>query len=166
MRSALFFTVGVVFAAQVFGATLFDRVVAKGKGIEVKASEVDETFIAYKSTRAAGGQPVPQTAEETKAIEAKILDSLIAQRLLLARAAGGQPVPQTAEETKAIEAKILDSLIAQRLLLARATEADRATGAVEAAKFIEEKKKQAPSEGAFRRQLIVSGMTMEQFEKE
>lgn len=131
MRSR-FFLIVFIAATQAFSATLFDRVVAKGKGLEIKASEVDDTFIAFKASRAANGQPVPQTPDDTKKIENEILDSLIAQKLLLARA----------------------------------TEADRTNGIAEATRFVEEKKKQAPSEAAFRRQLIVSGMTVEQFEKE
>lgn len=115
-------------AASLFG----DRVVAKGKGFEIKSSEIEETFIAYKANRVASGQQVPGTQSEVQKIEAEILDSLIASRLLLARA----------------------------------TEADRTNGVAIARKFIEEKKAASPSEAAFNRQLIVSGLTPVKFEKE
>ncbi len=115
-------------AASLFG----DRVLARGKGVEIKSGEVEETFIAYKANRVASNLPIPQTPDDIKKIEADILDSLIASRLLLAHA----------------------------------SEADRTNGLAQARVFIDEKKKAAPSEGAFKRQLLVSGMTVERFEKE
>lgn len=115
-------------AATIFG----DRVLAKGKDFEIKASQVEETFIAYKA----------------------------------ARAGAGQPAPQGAVEIAKVEGEILDQLIASKLILARANEADRTNAVVEATKLIEEKKSKAPSEGAFRRQLAIAGLTMEQFANE
>jgi peptidyl-prolyl cis-trans isomerase C len=132
MRRLLSLLLACAFATATFGATLFDRVVAKGKGFEIKASQVEETYILFKANRAAIGQSV-----------------------------GNSP-----EEIKKAEAEILDSLIASKVILLRATEADRTNGMAEATKFIKDKKAAATSEAAYRRQLIISGVTPEAFEKE
>ncbi|MDX1951772.1 MAG: peptidylprolyl isomerase [Verrucomicrobiota bacterium] len=66
-------------------APLFeDKILAKGKGVEVRSSQVEEALIAFKANRAASGQPVPRSQE--KAIEKEILDRLISTQLFLARA--------------------------------------------------------------------------------
>src|SRR5687768_1036720 len=120
-------------AASALSAPLFgERVVAKGKGFEIKSSQLEETFILFKANRTAIGQPTPRTAEEIKKAELEILDSLIASKLILQRA----------------------------------TEADRTNGMAEAERFIKDKKAAAISESAYRRQLIISGVTPEAFEKE
>jgi peptidyl-prolyl cis-trans isomerase C len=67
-------------------APLFDHVVAKGKNLEVKASEVEENFISYKANRLATGERTPNSPEEIKAAEKEILNHLIATKLLGARA--------------------------------------------------------------------------------
>lgn len=69
---------------SIFGTLLPDRVVAKGKGVEVMASQVDEAYVAFKSNRAANGRPVSDA--QRKAIEAQIIDKLIATQLFLQRA--------------------------------------------------------------------------------
>ena len=133
MRSAYTLLVALALAAQAFGAQLFgDRVVAKGKGFEIKSSQVEETFILFKANRVAIGQPTPQTTEDIKKAEREILDSLISSKLILLKA----------------------------------TEADRTNGIAQAEKFIKDKKAAATSENAYRRQLIISGVTPETFEKE
>lgn len=131
MRYALL--IAFVLALQTFGAPLFeDRVVAKGKGLEIKASQVEETFILFKANRAAIGQPTARTPEEIKKAELEILDSLIASKLILGKA----------------------------------TAADRTNGVAQAEKFIADKKEAAQTESAYKRQLIISGVTPELFEKE
>jgi parvulin-like peptidyl-prolyl isomerase len=132
MRYTLSLLIAIACATSTFGDALFDRVVAKGKGFEIKSSQVEETFILFKANRAAIGQPVPESPDDIKKTEAEILDSLIASKVLLMRA----------------------------------TEADRTNGMVQAEQFIKEKKASLPSEAAYRRQLIVSGVTPENFEKE
>src|ERR1041384_1981790 len=66
------------------GPLFADTVVAKGKGIEVKQSQVDEMYLAFKGQRAAMGQQVPDNARPR--VEADILDKLIAMQLFMARA--------------------------------------------------------------------------------
>jgi parvulin-like peptidyl-prolyl isomerase len=120
-------------AVQSFGAPLFeDRVVAKGKGFEIKSSQVEETFILYKANRAAIGQPTPNNPDAIKKAELEILDSLIASKLILGKA----------------------------------TEADRTNGVAQAERFIADKKAAAQTEAAYKRQLIISGVTAELFERE
>src|SRR5690242_19415458 len=86
MRYTLSLFIAIAFAAQTPGEPLFDHVVAKGKGFEIKSSQVEETFILFKANRAAIGQPVPESPDDIKKTEAEILDSLIASKLLLMRA--------------------------------------------------------------------------------
>jgi peptidyl-prolyl cis-trans isomerase C len=74
-----------VAAAQSSLLELFpDRVVARGKGFEVKRSEVDDLFLAFKANRAALGQTVPESMRP--AIEEDILERLIATQVFLAKA--------------------------------------------------------------------------------
>jgi peptidyl-prolyl cis-trans isomerase C len=132
MRSTLSLFIAIACAVSSFAEPLFDHVVARGKGFEIKSSQVEETFILFKANRAAIGQPVPDSPDDIKKTEAEILDSIIASKVLLMRA----------------------------------TEADRTNGIAQAEQYIKEKKASVPSESAYRRQLIVSGVTPENFEKE
>jgi parvulin-like peptidyl-prolyl isomerase len=61
-----------------------DTVVAKGKGLEIKRSQLDDEFIRVKSQATAAGRQIPP--EQSTLIERQILDSLIQFRLLLAKA--------------------------------------------------------------------------------
>lgn len=67
-------------ATELFG----DSVVAKGKGVEIKRSQLDDEFIRVKSQATAAGRAIPP--EQSTLIERRILDSLIQFRLLLAKA--------------------------------------------------------------------------------
>lgn len=61
-----------------------DVTVAKGKGFEIKQSQVDEMYVAFKGHRAAMGQLVPDGMRPR--IEADILEKLIATQLFVRRA--------------------------------------------------------------------------------
>jgi peptidyl-prolyl cis-trans isomerase C len=61
-----------------------DVVVAKGKGIEVKRSQLDDAMISIKSTFAARGQDLP--SEEMNHLEQQVLDRLIQIQILLQKA--------------------------------------------------------------------------------
>ena len=61
-----------------------DTVIAKGKGVEVKRSQLDDALISIKSTAAARGQTIPP--EQLAQVEQQVLDRLIQIQLLLARA--------------------------------------------------------------------------------
>ena len=67
------------------GAPLFgDSIVAKGKGFEIKQSQVDEMYLAFKGHRAAMGVAIPDNLRPR--IEADIIDKLVATRLFVLRA--------------------------------------------------------------------------------
>lgn len=61
-----------------------DPVVAKVNGTEIKRSQVDESFIAFKANLAAQGQVIPEA--QRKELEARLLDRLVVSQLLLGRA--------------------------------------------------------------------------------
>jgi hypothetical protein len=67
-------------ASELFG----DSVVAKGNGVEIKRSQLDDEVIRVKAQASAAGRPIP--AEQNTLVERQILDSLIQFRLLLAKA--------------------------------------------------------------------------------
>jgi peptidyl-prolyl cis-trans isomerase C len=66
------------------GSTLDDPILARGKDLEVRQSQVDDDFLGFKAHQVAMGQAVPESARA--AIEADILDKLIATQLFLNRA--------------------------------------------------------------------------------
>jgi len=61
-----------------------DPVIAKGKGFEIKRSELDEVMMAIKSTAAARGQTI--LPEQVKMIESQVLNQLIDVQLFLQKA--------------------------------------------------------------------------------
>jgi parvulin-like peptidyl-prolyl isomerase len=67
-------------ATELFG----DSVVAKGKGVEVKRSQLDEEFIRVKAQATANNRPL--TSEQSTLLERQILDGLVQLRLLMTKA--------------------------------------------------------------------------------
>lgn len=61
-----------------------DPVVAKGKGFEIKQSEVDDAIASLKASLATQNQPFPDRERDT--IAAKLLDRLVLTRILLQKA--------------------------------------------------------------------------------
>src|ERR1051325_6670596 len=61
-----------------------DEVVARGKGFEIKQSQLDEAFVAFKASAMANRRPVPEAQRST--IESNLLDRLIVSQILLIRA--------------------------------------------------------------------------------
>ncbi len=61
-----------------------DEVVAKGKGVQVKRSQLDDAMVSIKSTFAARGQDLPP--DETSRLEQQVLDRLIQVQILLQKA--------------------------------------------------------------------------------
>lgn len=66
--------------SQLFG----DTIVAKGKGVEVKRSQLDDAVVSAKASMAARGQSVP--ADRMALVEQGVLDRLIQMQLLLGQA--------------------------------------------------------------------------------
>jgi parvulin-like peptidyl-prolyl isomerase len=71
-------------AAATMAALFGDPVIAKGKGFEIKRSELDEVLFGLKSAAAAHGQLVPP--EQLTLIEGQMLNRLIQIQLLLQKA--------------------------------------------------------------------------------
>ena len=66
-------------------ADLFpDEVVAKGKGVSIKRSQLDDAMVSIKSTFAARGQDLPP--DEMNRLEQQVLDRLIQVQILLQKA--------------------------------------------------------------------------------
>jgi hypothetical protein len=62
--------------AKISDAELFpDKVLARGKGFEVKQSEFENAFISYKGSLAARGVSLPESKREE--VEADLLDQLV-----------------------------------------------------------------------------------------
>lgn len=61
-----------------------DEVIAKGEGIEIKRSQLDEAFVLVKANLVAGSQYISD--ERRKVLEARLLDRLVATQLLLKKA--------------------------------------------------------------------------------
>jgi peptidyl-prolyl cis-trans isomerase C len=70
--------------ADAMTALFGDPVIAKGKGFEIKRSELDEVMTGVKSTAAARGQTIP--AVQLTRIESQMLDQIIQEQLLLQKA--------------------------------------------------------------------------------
>ena len=67
------------------GTNLFpDKVVARGKGFEVKRSQIEEVYTGYRAAAAAQGQVLPEARRSE--IESNILDQIIVTRVLFGRA--------------------------------------------------------------------------------
>jgi peptidyl-prolyl cis-trans isomerase C len=60
-----------------------DTVVARGKGFEVKRSQVEEELLAYKASLAARGQQFPEA--QRSMFESNMVDKLVIQDILIAR---------------------------------------------------------------------------------
>src|SRR5688572_17973282 len=71
----------VTWAADDFGV---GSVLAKGKGVEIRRSQLDDAFIAFRANLAARGQNVPEARRE--AAEAQLLERMIVTQLLVAKA--------------------------------------------------------------------------------
>src|SRR3954470_12587427 len=72
-------------AAPVKSADLFeDKVIAKGKGFEIKRSQLDDTVTSIRSTAIARGQSIPP--EQMAMMEQQVMERLIQIQLLLTKA--------------------------------------------------------------------------------
>jgi peptidyl-prolyl cis-trans isomerase C len=69
--------------SSVFGADDFavGPVIARGKGVEIRRSQLDDAFVAFRANLAARGQNVPEARRE--AAEAQLLDRMIVTQLLV-----------------------------------------------------------------------------------
>ena len=66
--------------AELFG----DDVIVRGKGVEVKRSQLESAYVAYRANLAARGQQIPE--EQRTMREAQLLERLVVTQLLAQRA--------------------------------------------------------------------------------
>ncbi len=107
MKSLIVASIILLFAAspaRTLGAakSLFeDKVLVKSKTFEIKDSQFEEAFIAYKAGRIASGQDVPESA--IKELQTQLLQTLIVTKLFLARA-----TPEDQKNGEEIGKKFID----------------------------------------------------------
>ncbi len=77
-----------------------DKIVARGKGFEIKRSQVDEAFLAYKVSLAAQGRRIPEF--ERANVLNQVLQRLIDVQLLLAKATPADKAKANEEADKAL----------------------------------------------------------------
>jgi parvulin-like peptidyl-prolyl isomerase len=78
-------TAGKIGTSRSRFADLFDdAVIARGRGVEVKQSELDEAFLTFRANLASRGQPLPDDQRPFR--EKQILDRLIIGQILAKRA--------------------------------------------------------------------------------
>jgi peptidyl-prolyl cis-trans isomerase C len=66
-------------------ASLFgDKIVAKGKGVEIRSGQLEEAFLSLKANKSANGQDIPIDSEPE--VERQLLERMIATQLFLGRA--------------------------------------------------------------------------------
>src|SRR5436190_6196688 len=70
-----------LFAADDFA---IGPVIAKGKGVEIRRSQLDDAFIAFRANLAARGQSMAENRRE--GAEAQLLDRMIVTQLLVNKA--------------------------------------------------------------------------------
>ena len=80
--------------SELFG----DPVIARGQGVEVKRTQLEEAFIAWKANLAARGQTIVE--EQRTFRESQLLDKLIITQLLLNRATTGDKTVARAQADK------------------------------------------------------------------
>src|SRR5204862_1564596 len=80
--------------ADLFG----DPVIARGQGLEIKRSELEDAFTAWKANLAARGQTI---AEDQRAFrELQLLDKLLITKLMINRASAGDKTVAKAQAEK------------------------------------------------------------------
>ncbi|HMO63957.1 MAG TPA: peptidylprolyl isomerase [Verrucomicrobiota bacterium] len=75
---------GLAALAMLLPAARADRVLAKGKGLEITQSELDEAYVALRASLAAQGRTVPEN--QRRQVEKQLLQRLVMTEVLLARA--------------------------------------------------------------------------------
>lgn len=82
-------------------ASLFpDPVVAKGKGFEIRKSDVEQAVIGLKATMATQGQTIPDS--QMAAVEGRMLDRMVLTRILVQRATAADKAAAREEADKFI----------------------------------------------------------------
>jgi peptidyl-prolyl cis-trans isomerase C len=106
MNWKIFLAAAAVCLSTSFAADDFalGPVIAKGKGVEIRRSQLDDAFIAYSANLAARGSSIPPARRE--AAEAQLLDRIIITQLLVNNA-----VPEDKLAAKPIADRFCDEAI-------------------------------------------------------
>ena len=84
MRMIFLIVLGALVQVRAADKLFADPIVAKGKGVEVHQSQVDDAWTSFKANRAAAGDPViPGAAPK---IRRQIVEKLVSTQLLLGKA--------------------------------------------------------------------------------
>jgi peptidyl-prolyl cis-trans isomerase C len=100
--------------AKLFG----DPVIAKGKGVEVKQSQLDQELLRIQTTLAAQGRTLSQ--DDLRSVKPRVLNDLITKQLLLSKATADDRAKGKAEFEKIVQqlktaGKLTDEQFNQRL---------------------------------------------------
>src|SRR5688572_28197349 len=97
LKTLLLAAVGCVsaFAADDFAV---GPILAKGKGLEIRRSQLDDAFVAFRANLAARGQTVAEARREPA--EAQLLDRMIVTQLLVNKAAAADKENAKTNATK------------------------------------------------------------------
>jgi len=75
---------GIASSAWAADGLFEDRIVARGKGVEIRQGRLEETFIHHKANLASRGKSIPEGQRSLR--EAQLLDRLVVTQLLMNRA--------------------------------------------------------------------------------
>src|SRR3974390_645864 len=75
-----------------------DQVIAKGKGLEIRRSQLDDALVSVKASAAAQNQTIPP--EQMAMIEPGVLEKLIEMQLLLSQATDADKTKGKTDSTK------------------------------------------------------------------
>jgi peptidyl-prolyl cis-trans isomerase C len=78
-----------------------DPVLAKGQGVEVRRSRLEDAFVAYKGSLAMRGQTIPE--DKRTLTEAQLLDRLIVGQLMVGKATAADRVKAEEKAAKFLE---------------------------------------------------------------
>lgn len=78
-----------------------NSVIAKGKGVEIKRSQLDDAVLEVKANAAAQGQTVPP--EQMAMLEPRVLDRLIQSQILLSKATDADKAKAREEATRNLQ---------------------------------------------------------------
>src|SRR5207247_7881016 len=80
-----------------------DDVLCKGRGVEIKRSQLDEAFLQFKANLNARGQTLSEDKREQ--VESQLLDRLVITKLLLLQATEGDNKKARTSDDKYVVAK-------------------------------------------------------------
>jgi parvulin-like peptidyl-prolyl isomerase len=87
--------------AAAASASLFNDVVARGQGVEVRRGQMDEAFVAFKANLTARGQNIAE--DKRLGAEAQLLDRLIVSQILVNKATAADKAKGTEKAAKFLE---------------------------------------------------------------